>query len=430
MEHLPEKRMGSLGRVLAKALGDGQPPEAESDFRERILHQTLGKTGPKPEYGSFDLNESTLSRLLKVSEEKALAPDRLAELLALSPAERDAAVAVEPRFQTYTLASHVLRACATAVSHDPMTARSMARLAYSISTQVDPRTCGGAAALADLQAYSLAMESNALRVSGDLDKALRLFEQSRQVQERGGADPDLAARIDHLEASLRRDLRQYDMALRLLDRAGRTFSALGDNDQKARTIINRSNVFLVRGDFEEAIATLRGALDAACSPDLALTVRHNLIDILAKFGRPQEAAQLFSETQPLYAQHTDPLMTCRRIWVEGIIARELGEDLGRAAALLEQASQLLAEHGYSAGAALAGLDLVAVYAKQGQAAEVLRTASDLVKLFRARKAHPETLAALSLVHQAAEREAVSLALLSHATSLIQKSGGMYEIAAS
>ena len=430
MDHLPEKRMGSLGRVLAKALGDGQPKEVEPGLRNRILHQALGKVEPKPEYGSFDLNENTMSRLLQISEEKALAADRLAELLALSPVERDAAVSVEPRFQTYTLASHVLRACATAVYHDPTAARGMARLANSITAQVDPRTCGGAAALADLQAYSLAMEGNALRVSGDLEGALGLFEQSRQIQERGGADPDLAARIDHLEASLCRDLRQYDVALRLLERAGKTFKALGDHDQKARTIINRSNVFLVKGDSEEAITTLRGALDATCSPELALTVRHNLIDILAKFGRPQEAAQLFAETQPLYALHTDPLTICRRIWVEGIIARELGEDLARAATLLEQASHLLAEHGYSAGAALAGLDLVAVYAKQGQAAEVLRIASDLVKLFQVRKAHPETLAALSLVHQAAERKAVSMALLSQATSLIQKSGGMYEIAAS
>lgn len=430
MEHLPEKRMGSLGRVLAKALDNGRSQETGPAIGQRILRQALGKAGPKPEYGTFDLSEGTMSRLLKVSEEKAVAPDRLAELLELPLTERDAAVAVEPRFQTYTLASYVLRTCAKAVFQDPAAARDMARLAHSIAAQVDPRTCGGTAALADLQAYSLAMESNALRVSGDLDGALNLFEQARQVQERGGADPDLAARIDHLEASLRRDLRQYETSLRLLERAGKTFSALGDHDQKARTIINRSNVFLVKGDSEEAIATLRGALDAACSPDLALTVRHNLIDILAKFGRPQEAAQLFAETQPLYAQHTDPLMTCRRIWVEGIIARELGDDLERSAELLHQASHLLADHGYSAGAALAGLDLVAVYAKQGQAAEVLRTASDLVKLFQVRKAHPETLAALSLVHQAAERKAVSLALLSHATSLIQKSGGMYEIAAS
>lgn len=428
MEHLPEKR--GLARVLAKALGNGQPRNAESGLRERILRQAMGKVEPKPEYGSFGVSESTLDRLTQISEEKALAPDRLAELMALSPAEREAAVAVDTRFQTYSLSSHALRSCAKAVFHDPAAARELAQIAQKIAAQVDPRTCGGSAALADLQAYALAMEGNATRVSGDPEGAVAFFERARQAQERGGADPDLAARIDHLESSLRRDLRQYDQALRLLDRAGRVFHALQDHIQKAYTIINRSNVFRAKGDDGEAIATLQEALDADCSSELALTVRHNLIDLLIQVGRPQEAAALFAETQPLYAQHTDPLTTCRRIWSEGRIVRELGEDLDRAAMLLQQASQLQAELGYNAGAALAGLDLVAVYAKQGEAAAVLRTASELVQLFKARKAHPETLSALSLVHQAARQQTLDLALLSHASSLIQKSGRMYEIAAS
>ena len=430
MDHLPEKRVRTLARVLARALNEEEPCERGADFRSRVLQEALGKVGPKPQYDSFDLREETLSRITEIVEEKTTAPDLLSELMSLPSNEREPAVMRDPRLQTYTLASHVLQQCATAVLHDPGAALEMAQLARVIASQADPRSCGGTAALADLQAYALAMEANAYRVSGDLDMALKLFTEARQVQEKGGADPDLAARIDHLEASLRRQFRQFDTALRLLDRASKTFSALNDHDQKARTIINRSNVFLVRGDFEEAIAALRMGLDAVCSPELALTVRHNLIDILAKSGRPQEAAQLFAETQPLYARHTDPLTTCRRVWVEGIIIRELGEDLTRAAELLQWAVTRLTEHGYSLDAALAGLDLVAVYAKQAQAAEVLRIASDLVQLFQAQKAHPEALAALSLVHQAAEREAVSLSLLAQATTMIQKAGGTYEIAAS
>ena len=274
------------------------------------------------------------------------------------------------------------------------------------------------------------MEGNAFRVSGDLDAALKLFEEARRAREKGGADPDLAARIDHLEASLRREFRQYDIALRLLDRARKTFSALQDHDQKTRTIINRANVFLVKGDFEEAIATLRGALDSTGSPELAWALRHNLVELLNQSGRPREAAQLFAETRPFYQEHTDPLTTCRIIWMEGLIARELGEDLDRAAELLQQAATRLAEHGYSLDAALAGLDLVAVYAKQGQTAEVLQVAYDLVQLFQACKAHPEALAAFILVHQAAEQRSVNLSLLSQVASRIKRASGTYEMAAS
>lgn len=428
MDHLPEKRMRGLQRVLAKALGENE--SEEMGLRDRILDQALGKAGPKPQYGSFNLNEDTLSRISRIAEEKASAADLLAELLALSITEREMAVAVEARFQIYSLASHALQQCGKAVFHDPVAARALARLAYTISEQVDPRACGGAAALADLQAYSLAMEGNAFRVSGDLDAAFKLFERARRVQEKGGADPDLAARIDHLEASLCREFRQYDTALRLLDRARKTFSALQDHDQKARTIINRSNVFLVKGDFEEAIATLRGALDSTGSPELAWTLRHNLVELLNQSGRPREAAQLFEETRPFYQEHTDPLTTCRRIWMEGLIARELGENLDRAAELLQQAATRLAEHGYSLDAALVGLDLVAVYAKQGQTAEVLQVASDLVRLFQACKAHPEALAAFILVRQAAEQQTVNLSLLSQVASRIKRASGTYEMAAS
>jgi tetratricopeptide (TPR) repeat protein len=429
MNHLPEKRMRGLARVLTKAFDDEGTQEDRSELRGRILDQALGKTGPRPQYDSLDLNDDTWGRISKIAEEKSLAPDLLDELLAMAPSEREAAVAMQPRFQTYSLASHALQLCSKAVFHEPASARELARLARTITGHADPSACGGAAALTDLYAYSLAMEGNALRVAGDMDGALALFEEARRTQEKGGVDPDLTARIDHLEASLRRELRQYSASFRLLDRAEKAFTALQDHDQKARTIINRSNVYLMQGDFEEAIASMRGALGVSCSPELAWTLRHNLIDILAKSGRPQEAAQLFEQTRPLYREHPDPLTTCRRIWVEGIIARELG-NLELASGLLKQASEELAKHGYSAGAALAGLDLVAVYAMQDQAAEVLRVASDLVRLFQVRKAHPETLAALSLVHQAAQREAVSLSLLAQATAQIQKSGGMYETAAS
>jgi tetratricopeptide (TPR) repeat protein len=424
MDHLPEKRMRGLQRVLAKAIGESEP---EAGLRNQILDQALGKTGPKPQYGSFDLNEDTLRRISRIAEEKASATDLLAELLVLPTTERERVVASEPRFQIYSLASQALQQCGKAVFHDPVAARELARLAHTISRQVDPQSCGGAAALADLQAYSLAMEGNAFRVSGDLDAAFKLFEEARRVQENGGADPDLAARIDHLEASLQREFRQYDTALRLLDRARKTFSALQDHDQKARTIINRSNVFLVKGDFEEAIATLRGALDSTGSPELAWTLRHNLVELLNLSGRPREAAQLFEETRQ---EHADPLTTCRRIWMEGLIARELGENLDRAADLLQQAATRLAGHGYSLDAALAGLDLVAVYAKRSQTAEVLRVASDLVQLFKARKAHPEALAAFILVHQAAERQAVNLSLLSQVASRVKRASGTYEMAAS
>lgn len=190
--------------------------------------------------------EDTLRRLPGVRAEKAVAPELLTELLSLSEVERETALALEPRFQSYALAAHALRHSESLVQRDPIGSRELARLARAVAEQVDPRSCGGTAALADLEAYALAMEGEALRTAGDLEQALRSFVEARLYQERGGADPDLAARIDLLEALLRRDLGHTRIALELLDRATEAFVALREHDQLARIVLNRPSFLNLR----------------------------------------------------------------------------------------------------------------------------------------------------------------------------------------
>lgn len=412
MEH-PDRRVGALARVLTRVLGTEQ--------------EHAGLTNGNPQgSGLLDspdamdhMLQDLLSRTARVSEERRQAPSLLAELLALPNHEREVTVTAQGRFHTYSLASYTLERCEKLVAHDPVMAGELARLARIISNQVDPRTCGGSAALADLEAYATAMEGNAQRVSTGLREAHQRFKEAREMQERGGADPDLTARIDLLEASLRRDLRQFPAALDLLDKAERAFIALRDRNLQARTIINRANVYVVMRELDNVVANLQKALPLAQDPWLALAVRHNLIFALAECGRARDAADLYQESRQLYLQFSDPLTTSRRLWAEGLIARELGEDLDRAEQLLGQAADRLAEHGYPLDAALAGLDLVTVYARRGQTAEVLRVASDLVRLFQSRDQNPEAFAALKMMHEAAEREAVNLALLSQVTEKVR-----------
>jgi len=418
MSYLPEKRSGALARALAKKmLAEGEHPishrpESDIDDPSRALDDERSFAG---------LVQAALSRTSRAADERAAAPAQLAELLALPPFERETAVVVDARYQTYALASYTLDRCEKAVAYDPALSRELARLARGIAMHADPLVCGGSAALADLEAYALAMEGNSLRVAGELREAFQTFMEARQVQDRGGADPDLGARLDFAEASLRRDLRQFGAAHHLLDRAGKAFHALKERNLLARTIINRANVYIVQGEFAQAAATLQGALEFSCEPSLALMVRHNLIDILAKSGRALEASRLFDESRELYLQFSDPLTTSRRLWVEGIIARELGHDLELAESRLEQAIDRLTTSGYGFDAALAGLDLVTVYAARGQSEEVLRTASHLVQLFETRNVQPEALAALTMVHKAAQQKTVSLTLLAQVTDLVRAS---------
>lgn len=415
MERSPDKRMGALARVLARALN----PEKEGTENLEEHPQATGGSVLEDDEAMENVLRTVLRRTSQVAAERASAPALLAELLALPNQERDSAVAAQARFQNYSLAAYTLERCEKVVLHDPIMAGELAHLARAIAQQADPRECGGAAALADLEAYAMAMEGNAARVAGDLRKSFSTFLQSRRAQDRGGADPDLSARIDLLEASLRRDLRQFAAALELLDRAEEGFLALNDRNLQARVIINRANVFLVTRELDRAVENLRQALPLAQDPWLALMVRHNLILALAECGSVREAADLYESSRDLYLQFNDPLTASRRIWAEGLIARELDEDLDKAERLLTLAMDRLAEHGYALDAADAGLDLVTVYARRGQSAEVFRVASELVRLFQSQDVHPEALAALKAVQQAAERSAVTSKVLARAADEIR-----------
>jgi tetratricopeptide (TPR) repeat protein len=421
MEHLPEERARALAQAIAHAFADDvEHLEACSTCRARVFHLVLRAKDLEYRDALVRSSDQTLNQVSRVAGETVEAPLRLSELLALPGTEREVAVAENPRYQTYALAFYALERSEEAVRHDPAISRMLARLGRQIAARTDPRTCGGSDTLIDLEAYALAREANALRVSGaPLQLAAEVFCQARQLQEHSGIDPDLAARIDCLEASLFRDLRQFDKALTLLEKATKRFLRLRDPDQAARAIISRANIFTVKGEFDKAVRLLEGAMDLTCDPRLILAIRHNRIDILAKSGRPQEAFELLQKVQGLYMQHTDPLTTAKRLWVEGLIVRELGEDLEFAAGLLAEAAAHLADHGYAFEAALAGLDLAVVHSLQGETGEVLRIASDLMRLFRVRNLHPEALAALTMVHQAAQQEAASLALIGQAAERVR-----------
>jgi tetratricopeptide (TPR) repeat protein len=250
------------------------------------------------------------------------------------------------------------------VFRDPVRAWELARLAHSVAIHIDPRTCGGKEAVCDLDACALAMEGNALRVRGKLREAVAAFADARVVQKRGGVDLDLAVTIDLMESSLRRELWQLGWALALIDRATGVALSLEQGDRIVQAAIGRANVYLVSGDWTKAAVILRSALDSALDLRFECAVRHNLADTLLKAGCPHEAARIFSATRDLYARCADPLTDHRRLWLEGLIARELDDDLQHALALLELATEYFIAHGYAVDAALAQLDLVATRKKQ------------------------------------------------------------------
>jgi hypothetical protein len=242
MPHLSEEQARALARRFAAEIEHlGHCAECRAHLSELVLQEDQGYRD-----ALIRATEDTLRRLPGVRAEKAAAPELLIELLSLPEVEREAVLAVEPRFQSYALAAYTLNQSESLTARDPIQSCELARLARAVAEQVDPRSCGGTAALADLEAYALAMEGEALRIAGDLERALRSFVEARLHQERGGADPDLGARIDLMEALLRRDLGHTRIALELLDRAAEAFVALREHDQLARIVLSRPSFLNLR----------------------------------------------------------------------------------------------------------------------------------------------------------------------------------------
>jgi tetratricopeptide (TPR) repeat protein len=293
----------------------------------------------------------TLTTAPWIAAQRNAAPARLSELLKLRSRERDRAVATEPRFQTYALASYLLEKGEAAIPYDPSFALDLVRLARAVTVRVDPRTCGGLLALTDLGAYALAWEANTQRVRGNLTAAIATFSRSRQVQERGGGDPDITARMDLMEASLQRDTGQYRTALDLLDHASEDLLSLSESDLWIKAQISRSNVLHAKEEFDQAAMILEGLLEKTSKPDMLLYIHHNLASLLARSGQPREAVVWHDKAHELYRQFPAPLFTNRRHWLEGIIASDLGQD-ERAGSLLENAGSDFEERGYGLDAAL------------------------------------------------------------------------------
>lgn len=87
-----------------------------------------------------------------------------------------------------------------------------------------------------------------------------------------------------------------------------------------------------------------------------------------------------------------------------------------------RAIQALADLGLKDAAAVATLELCAVWVRLGKTADVKSEIEKVVRHFRAACAGPEVLAALGLLRKAARAEAVTVALLEQATAAVERRG--------
>jgi len=319
-------------------------------------------------------------------------------LVGFTEDQRLAVVRVVREIQSWALVERLCEESVVEASRDLGRAASLTRLAKEAAERVR----GPEGWRRRVQGFAAAHGANILRVTGELQGAEEALEEAKRLW-LDGADPDGVldpGRLLDLEASLRRAQRRFEEALARVDEAVAVGRCSG------RYLINKGFTLEVMGEYERAIESL---LEAELLPDVQGDRRlRNILYCNLGFnfchaGRFAEAADLARQVHDAAVQMGDEIGVLRATWLDGRIAAGLGRTV-EALSLLEQARREFAARKMWYDVALALLEEAALLLDQGRTGEVKTLSRGLAKVFEAKGVHRETLAALRLFREAAERE--------------------------
>jgi ATP/maltotriose-dependent transcriptional regulator MalT len=129
----------------------------------------------------------------------------------------------------------------------------------------------------------------------------------------------------------------------------------------------------------------------------------SILEVMVQCGEFREAAEMLLESGLRQVWSDQPLNLIRLRWVEGQIFAGLGK-AGRAEAALKEARSSFLQHNLRYNAALAGLDLAAVWLERGKNAQVKELAEDMLATFRRLGVQREALRAMDYLNQACQQK--------------------------
>lgn len=230
------------------------------------------------------------------------------------------------------------------------------------------------------------------------------------------ADSLVFAELDSLEASLRRDQRDFSAAEALLNRSSIAYRLGGRPEEVAKNLLKLSYVHFHAGDVSRAIETLYEALNTRASredPRLELWMRHNLALYLVDAEDVKGAKRVVAESEALYRSFRDPRTRLRRRWLLGRIARAEGK-YREGEAMFRETARGFEALGDGYDAALVLLELAELHYASGSNRKLRDLAVALSPLLNAEYLHQEAIAALLLVQRAIRDQIVTATLLRRA----------------
>jgi len=383
---------GLLAGLGVERVTPVDPPPGE----ERRIGQIAAYVG-LVEAGRMRARLRGLARQRRAAAARQAGSGQWEELRPHGPARQRALVETRPELQNWGLAERLCEESERAAAESPARALELARLALRVA-ELAP---GDARWRSCLLGYIHGFLANALRVADERPVAEAAFASAWRLWRAGGmaAQGPLAEwRLLDLEASLRRDLRQFEMALDLLRRALSAAPA----EARGRILLKQSFTLEQAGQIEAALAALDLAtplVDTAGEPRFRMGVRFNRVVNLCHLGRFAEAKEGLPELRKLIPAKSADAELLR--WLSGRVAAGLGQR-AEARRSFERARREFAQRRSAYNTALVSLELAILELEDGRNAAVAALAEEMVWVFASQRVHREALAALRLFVEAAQ----------------------------
>lgn len=274
----------------------------------------------------------------------------------------------------------------------------------------------------DLRCRAWVELGNAYRVADQLDQADAALNQATELFLLGSRNDLLGARFFDILASQYSARRFFDPACNALDIVASVYRRYGDEHSAGRALIMKGIFTGYRGDAENGIQSIEqglASLDGTSDPRLVFSAIQSQAWLLVDCGRLREAQ---SALRTLTERKLDPGGRVNELkvrWLEGHIHEGLEE--------LEDAEQALAEvkHGFEETgltykAALAGLELGAVWLRQGRVDEAAKAVLECTDVFLSLQIQREFLASVMMLRKAVEMKYLNLTLLRQVIAFLYK----------
>jgi tetratricopeptide (TPR) repeat protein len=300
---------------------------------------------------------------------------------------------------------------------DPQAMLRFAKLGRCATDRLRMRDYGRKT-VADLRALAWAELASAYRVCNELGRADHAMNRAIYWCKRGSQSDLLVARVADLLASLLAYQRRFPEGRELLAIVCRIHAEAGNRHLAGRALVKLANLTSWEGNHRKALLLMRRGfdlLDPGKDPRLGVQTLSNMIWLLMELGRYRSARRFLWQSRVVL---TGVVESHRLRWLEARIFAGLS-DFSRAEPAFQQARAGFIEEGQVYPAALVGLDLAALWARQGRVKDVFELAEEMIVTFRALRIAREAISVLLVLKRACLHGGQLLALIGTAIDLLE-----------